>query len=134
MICSLFFYRTAYGFSLSYLYDTISTVQEQVVPTLLLLIPTFLLLMLIPTFLLFVLFFYAGYSNDDGRRELLQAYAQRDKMKGFCSGTDIDQYMLRKHPTRFIQAYLGLGLGLLHVQVSFFLLLVLPSSCFAHFQ
>ena len=55
--------------------------QEQVVPLLLLLVPIFLLLMLIPTFLLLVLFFYAGYSDADGRRELLQAYAQRDKMK-----------------------------------------------------
>jgi hypothetical protein len=62
---------TAYGFSLSYLYDTISTVEDQVVLLLLLLIPTFLLLMLIPTFLLLVLFFYAGYSDADGWREPL---------------------------------------------------------------
>jgi hypothetical protein len=56
------------------------------------------------------------------------------RWRGFCRGTDIDQYMFRKHPTRFVQAHLGLGLGPLHVQVSLFLLLVLPSSCFAHFQ
>jgi len=47
-------------------------VEEQVVPLLLLLIPTFLVLMLIPTFSLLVLFFYVGYSDDGGWREPLQ--------------------------------------------------------------
>lgn len=39
------------------------------------------------------------------------------RLRGFCRGTDIDQYMFRKHTPWFVQAHLGLGLGLLHVQV-----------------